>query len=436
MICGIDLGTTYSLIGHGNTLYSDLVASAVDLETRQQIDLDDINPNVIHSYKTDMTTGEMGQLPIQCSSIVLRKLADLASRRSGEQITDVVISVPAKFTTTQREATWKAAEKAGLHPKGLINEPTAAAIYACKDYKDLIVVYDLGGGTFDVTILDSRTGDYYVVATDGNGHLAGDNLDKAIADYVMKECHTPILRKSKINLMHLYKACRHAKENLTTYADEQFIEVPEMDINFKLEKDTYIELMKQTFDSTITLTKQIIGANLMECDHPKILFVGGSTADKYLREWVKGELQLEELKFDCNPSFIVAKGVSLYAEMVENGRASIEVSDVTNRLAIEMSNGTTETIIEKNSIIPITESYMLVNTEDTQYLNVNLYQGDGTMAIENSYIGTLAYDYGQVMASGAGIVEIEVTVDRDGQVTIMGTDIARNQTQEIKLVMR
>lgn len=436
MICGIDLGTTYSIIGHGNTLFSDLVASAVDLETKQQIELDDINPNVIHSYKTDMTTGSMGELPIQCSSIVLRKLADIASRRAGEEIKDVVISVPAKFTTTQREATWKAAEKAGLNPKGLINEPTAAAIYACRDYKDLIVVYDLGGGTFDVTILDARTGDYYVVATDGNGHLAGDNLDMAIADYIMRQCKTPILRRSKINLMNLYKACRHAKENITTYADSQFIEVPEMDISFELTKEKYIELMKKTFEPTLTLTRQVISMNLMECDHPKLLFVGGSTADKYLREWVKEELQLEEFEFDCNPSFIVAKGVSLYAEMVENGRANVEISDVTNRLSIEMSTGVTETIIEKNSVIPITESYMLVNTEDTRYLNVNLYQGDCVMAIENSYIGTLAYDYGKEMPAGLGIVEIDVTVDRNGQVTIIGTDVARNQTQEIKLVMR
>lgn len=436
MICGIDLGTTYSLIGHGDTLYSDLVASAVDLKTKQQVDLDLINPDVVHSYKTDMTTGEMGELPISCSSIVLKELANIASRRSGETITDVVISVPAKFTTTQREATWKAAEKAGLNPKGLINEPTAAAIYACKDYKDLIVVYDLGGGTFDVTILDARTGQFYVVATDGNGHLAGDNLDQNIAAYVMKECKVPIMKRSKVNLLELYKECRHAKENITTWADSQFIEVPAMDISFELTRDKYIQIMKETFEPTLELTDKVISMNLMRCDKPKLLFVGGSTADKYLREWVKEELGLEELEFDCNPSFIVAKGVSLYAEMVEDGRAAVEITDVTDRLSLELDTGVTETIIESNSAIPISESYIVSNTETTRYLNINLYQGDAIMAIENSYIGTLIFDYGRVVEKGQGPVDVEVKVDRNGTVTLEATDIATNNTQEVKLVMR
>lgn len=436
MVCGIDLGTTYSLIGHGENLYSDLVASAVDLKTKQQIDLDLINPNVVHSYKTDMTTGEMGELPISCSSIVLKKLADIASKRIGETVTDVVISVPAKFTTTQREATWRAAQLAGLNPRGLINEPTAAAIYACKDYKDLIVVYDLGGGTFDVTILDSRTGQYYVVATDGNGKLAGDNLDMAIADYIMKESHVPIMKKSKVNLLELYKKCRHAKENITRYADSQFIEFPDMGIAFTLTRDKYIELMKTTFQPTIDLTLNVIRNSLMEFDKPKLLFVGGSTADGFLREWVKDELGLEEFNIDCNPSFIVARGVSLYAEMVEDGRADIEINDVTDRLSIELASGITETIIEKNSVIPTSETHLICNDEDTRYINLNLYQGDGVMAVQNSYIGTLVYDYGQVMAKGTGVVDVEVRVDRNGHVTLLATDLTRNETQEIKLIMR
>lgn len=436
MICGIDLGTTYSLIGHGENLYSDLVASAVDLTTKKQVDLNYISPNIIHSYKTDMTTGEMGELPISCSSIVLKELVSIAEKRTGEEVKDVVISVPAKFTTTQREATWRAAQLAGLNPKGLINEPTAAAIFACKDYKDLIVVYDLGGGTFDVTILDSRTGQYYVVATDGNGKLAGDNLDRAIANYIMKESHTPIRLKTKLNLMELYCKCRVAKENITQYADTQFIDCPEMGIAFTLTKEKYIELMKETFQPTIDLTLSVMRNSLMEFDKPKLLFVGGSTADKYLREWVKDELGLEEFKIDCNPSFIVARGVALYAKMVEDGRADVEINDVTDRLSIELASGITETIIEKNSVIPTSETHLICNDEDTRYINLNLYQGDGVMAVQNSYIGTLVYDYGQIMAKGTGVVDVEVRVDRNGHVTLLATDLTRNETQEIKLIMR
>lgn len=436
MICGIDLGTTYSLIGHGENLYSDLVASAVDLTTKKQVDLNYISPNIIHSYKTDMTTGEMGELPISCSSIVLKELVSIAEKRTGEEVKDVVISVPAKFTTTQREATWRAAQLAGLNPKGLINEPTAAAIFACKDYKDLIVVYDLGGGTFDVTILDSRTGQYYVVATDGNGKLAGDNLDRAIANYIMKESHTPIRLKTKLNLMELYCKCRVAKENITQYADTQFIECADMGIAFTLTKEKYIELMKETFQPTIDLTLSVMRNSLMEFDKPRLLFVGGSTADKYLREWVKDELGLEEFKIDCNPSFIVARGVALYAKMVEDGRADVEINDVTDRLSIELASGITETIIEKNSVIPTSETHLICNDEDTRYINLNLYQGDGVMAVQNSYIGTLVYDYGQVMAKGTGVVDVEVRVDRNGHVTLLATDLTRNETQEIKLIMR
>lgn len=436
MICGIDLGTTYSLIGHGDNLYSDLVASAIDMKTKEQVDLDHITPDVIHSYKTNMTTGDEGKLSVICSSIVLKKLADIASKRTGEDIKDVVISVPAKFTVTQREATWNAALQAGLNPKALINEPTAAAIYACKDYRDLLVVYDLGGGTFDVTILDSRTGDYYVIATDGNGHLAGDNLDQAIAEYIMKQCKVPILRRTKVALLELYKACRHAKENITTYADTQFIEVPSMGIEFELTKDKYIELMKSTFESTIELTRNVIDANLMSFDKPKLLFVGGSTADKYLREWVKSELDLEEMKFDCNPSYIVARGVAEYAKMVEDGTAASEVTDVTARLSIELSTGQTETIIEENSSIPITETHMIINDEDTRYLNLNLYQGNNVMAVENTYIGTLVYDYGSVVKKGQGVVEVDLTVDRNGHIKLSATDMTRNITQDIKLIMR
>lgn len=436
MIYGIDLGTTYSIIGRGDKLYSDLVASAVNIETKEQVDLNDITPSVIHSYKTDMTTGEMGELPISCSSIVLKKLAHIATERAGEEVKDVVISVPAKFTTTQREATWRAAQKAGLNPKGLINEPTAAAIYACRDYKDLIVVYDLGGGTFDVTVLDSRTGQYYVVATDGNGKLAGDNLDNAIAKHIMTETKVPIMLRTDINKLKLKSLCRKAKENITQYADTQFIDMPEMGIKFTLTKEKYIELMKETFEPTIELTKEVISTSLMEFDRPKLLFVGGSTADKYLREWVKEELGLEEFIIDCNPSFIVARGIALYAKMVEDGSADIEINDVTDRLSIELSTGMTETIIEKNTTIPAVESYLITNDESTRYINLNLYQGDGIMASQNSYIGTLVYDYGKVIEKGAGVVDVEIRVDRNGHVTLLATDFTRNETQEIKLVLR
>lgn len=436
MICGIDLGTTYSLIGHGDDIFTGLVASAVDLETKQQVDIEEVNENIMSSYKIDMTTGDEGKVPVICSSIVLRKLADMASKRIGEEVKDVVISVPAKFTSTQRRATWQAAEMAGLNPRGLLNEPTAAALCACQDYKDLIVVYDLGGGTFDVTILDARTGYYYVIATDGNGKLAGDNFDRAIAAEVLKECKVPIRMRSKVNMAILTKCCRHAKEDMANTGLNQFIDVPELSVSYTLKLDKFVEIMKKTFASTIELTQKVISMNLMEHDEPKILFVGGSTANKYLREWVLEETGLEEFDFDYNPSYTVAHGISIYAKMVEEGREKMEIADVTDQLSIALDTGLADVIIEKNSVIPITESHMLSNDIKSRYLTVDLYQGENIVCTENTYIGTLKFDYGEEREAGDGLVDVEVTVDRDGQVTLRCTDILTSNSQLVNLIMR
>lgn len=436
MICGIDLGTTYSLIGHGDDIFTGLVASAVNMNTKQQVDIEEIGEDIISSYKIDMTTGDEGKVPVKCSSIVLRKLADMASKRIGEEVKDVVISVPAKFTSTQRKATWQAAEMAGLNPRGLLNEPTAAALCACQDYKDLIVVYDLGGGTFDVTILDARTGFYYVIATDGNGKLAGDNFDRAIAGDVLKTCSVPIRMRSKVNMARLNMFCRKAKEDMANTGLNQYIEMPEIGVAYTLKLDKFIDIMKKTFHSTIELTKKVINMNLMEYDEPKILFVGGSTANKYLRQWVLEETGLEEFDFDYNPSYTVAHGISIYAKMVEEGREKMEIADVTDQLAIALDTGLADVIVEKNSIIPITESHMLCNDIKSRYLTVDLYQGENVVCAENTYIGTLKFDYGEEREAGDGLVDVEVTVDRDGQVTLQCTDILTSNSQKVNLIMR
>ncbi len=436
MIYGIDLGTTYSHIGHGDDIYTGLVASAVDLETKEQVDIEEINENIVKSYKIDMTTGDEGKVPMICSSIVLKRLAEMASRRTGETVKDVVISVPAKFTSTQRQATWRAAEMAGLNPRGLLNEPTAAALCACQNYKDLIVVYDLGGGTFDVTILDSRTGYYYVIATDGNGKLAGDNFDRAIANEVLKACKVPIRMRSKVNMVRLISMCRHAKEDMANTGINQFIELREMEVFYTLKLDKFLEIMKKTFASTIELTKNVMAMNLMEHDEPRLLFVGGSTANKYLRQWVLEETGLEEFDFDYNPSYIVAHGISIYAKMVEEGREKMEIADVTDQLSIALDTGLADVIIEKNSVIPITESHMLCNDIKSRYLTVDLYQGENIVCAENTYIGTLRFDYGEEREAGDGLVDVEVTVDRDGKVTLQCTDILTSNSQKVNLIMR
>lgn len=437
-ICGIDLGTTNSLIGWGDELYTGLVSSSVNVATKSQCDRDIVSKDIVSSYKVNMTTGNSGQLPIACSSIILRTLADMATRRTGEFIEDIVVSVPAKFSHTQRQAVWDAAEKAGLTMHGLINEPTAAAIYVCRDIKDLVVVYDLGGGTFDVTILDSRAGSYFVVATDGDGHLAGDNFDSALAEKAMFDCKVKVRYKSKDNVKVLISKIRIAKEVLQKTGLPQYIDMSSVGIDEEwcLTKETYIDIMKQVFAPTVKLTNQLVWTNIMEAESPKLVFVGGSTACPFLKEWVKEETGLEDIPCDTQPDYIVAKGVALYAKMLEDGTAEKEVDDVTKCLCIENDMGMAEVIIEKNTLIPTTEVKVFDNSTDTQYLNINLYQGDSVFCKDNDYIGTLIYDYGEVRQAHTGLVEVEITVDRNGRISLSCMDITTCVTQEIKLIMK
>lgn len=437
-ICGIDLGTTNSLIGHGDDLYTTLVSSSVNVRSKSQTTRDDVSEDVVSSYKVNMTIGAGGELPIACSSIILADLCRRASQTTGEYIEDVVISVPAKFSHTQRQAVWKAAEDAGLTVHGLINEPTAAAIYMCHDIKDLVVVYDLGGGTFDVTILDSRAGNYFVVATDGDGHLAGDNFDEALTELALSESKVKTRYRSPQNVKELTVQIRKAKEYIQKTGVSVYIDMSALGCatSWELTVDKYVQTMKTVFASTIKLTNQIVQANLMDCEDPKLIFVGGSTACPYLRKWVQENTGLSVLATDEQPDLIVAKGVSRYAKMVEEGTAEREVDDVTKCLCIENNLGMAEVIIEKNTIIPTSEVKTFDNSDATRYLNINLYQGDALYCRDNDYIGTLVYDYGEVRQPHEGVVEVEVMVDHNGRVSLLCTDIMTCDTQKIDLILK
>lgn len=438
MICGIDLGTTNSLIGHGDVLYTGLVSSSVNVVKGEQVPRDDVSDDVVSSYKIDMTTGDTGKLPIKCSAVVLKKLCAEASRKTGEFITDVIVSVPAKFSITQRDAVYKAGEEAGINVMGLINEPTAAAIYVCRDIKDLIVVYDLGGGTFDVTVLDSRVGSYVVVATDGNGHLAGDNFDQAIVDAALAESKVKMRYRTKQSLRSLCADVRNAKEVLQRTGMTQRIDLSMFGVAtpWELTVEKYVDIMKDVFQTTVDLTNQIVQMNTAPEDNPKIVFVGGSTACPYLRQWVKNETGLEEVVCNDMPDLIVAKGVALYAQMFEEGTAAEEVMDVTKCLSIENTRGLADVVIEKNTLIPVSEVCTFTNKEKTRYLQLKLYQGDSIICAENDYIGELVYDYGEEREPGKGIVEVEITIDRNGRITLACTDIITNDTQSVKLVTK
>ena len=436
MICGIDLGTTNSLIGYGDTLYSGLVSSSVNIATKSQSPRDVVGDDIVSSYKVDMTTGTEGQLPIACSAVILRDLADKASMASGEVVNDIVVSVPAKFTHTQRQAVMQAAEKAGLNIHGLINEPTAAALYVCKDLKDLCIVYDLGGGTFDVTVIDTRAGNYYVVATDGR-ILAGDDFDEALVEKAYSDCNIKIRYRTKNKKKEFLAEMRIAKETLQKTGLSQIVDMTKYGYNgiWELTVDTYTSIMKSVFAETITMTCHLRQAYLDETEDPKIVFVGGSTACPFLRRWVQEETGLTAMSCDAPPDYIVAKGVALYAKMLEDGTAQREIDDVTKRLCFEDNRGMTITIIEKNTTIPVEETISLSNPVKADTLELNLYQGDFLLASENDYIGTLQYKYNSTKEAEEGWVDIKVTVDMNGIITIEGADMLTGISQSVKLIM-
>lgn len=437
MYYGIDLGTTNSLIGSGENLYTGLVSSSVNVKTKQQSARDIVSGDIVSSYKVNMTIGEEGKLSIACSAIILRDLAEKASMAAKDNVTDIVVSVPAKFSHTQRQAVWEAAKIAGLNMKGLINEPTAAAIYVCRDMKDLVIVYDLGGGTFDVTLVDSRAGSYYVVASEGE-ILAGDNFDEALALRAFDDCKVKLRFRGKDNLKRLKAAVRLAKESIQRTGLVQYVDMTPYGYNgmWQLTEAIYVPIMKEVFARTISLTRHILQANLDETESPRIVFAGGSTACPYLREWVCKETKLQAVECHEPPDYIVAKGVALYAEMLFNGTAVREVDDVTKRLSIEDNRGMSITVIEKNTTIPITETMTVSNSIRSDKLEIRLYQGDSITAASNDYIGTLVYNYDKVMEPEEGFVDISVTVDRDGRISLMGTDVLTMQSQKIDLILK
>lgn len=439
MVFGIDLGTTNSLIGAGDILYTGLVSSNVDISESKQVGRDVYGDNIIASYKTDMGMSDSAQPAVFCSSVVLKALANMAKRRSGEEVKDVCISVPAYFATTQREAVKKAAEMAGLNLKRIVNEPTAAAIYVCRDIRDFVVVYDLGGGTFDVTIIDTRDGVYRTIATDGEV-LGGDDLDEALCKYLLDKYKVRMLYRKAANLNRLKVSVRLAKEHIQKTGENAFVDFSYLGKteDAELTVDEYKKLTEEVFGPTITKTMALLDKYVPSYENPKIIYTGGSTYCPYLMELLDSELGLEKLEYMADKDKLVAHGIAYIAELVKNGEDSQFITNVTKRLSIEHDDGSTIQVIEENTIIPCTVRMPLVNVIDTDKLMIRLYQGNAYMAKDNDYIGTLEYHYGTNVSEGEGLVNLDVTVSYDGVVTlkVFGLTEDESQAQDVKLTLR
>lgn len=410
-VYGIDLGTTNSIIGCNNSIISGLVPSRVDLEKRDVLSYGSFNPNSYQSYKVNMTTAEEGQQPINASSIVLNALKKEVYDKTGDTVKDVVISVPAYFSTQQREAVRRAAELSELNVKALINEPTAAAISACSGKNGIFLVYDLGGGTFDCTLVSCSNKSYTVLGTDGI-ILGGDDLDFAIMKEFIAESNIPIFKQSESFMANLRAECVKAKEEMQCTFYTMPVKIYCEGYEYTLTPDKYQELTRTVFSSTITVAANLVHTKLPINESYTLVFVGGSTYCDYLRNYIRTTLGLSNrdiLTVD-NPNFTVADGVVKYASSTEYN----EVIDVTKQISISDCEGKALVVIPANSNLPITGKIMVLNSVDTDILNLKVYQGNSIIEDNNDFIGELRYPYGCVVERGAGDVEVTISVDISG----------------------
>lgn len=426
-IYGIDLGTTNSLLGLGDRLLTGLVPSVVNLQTGEagKDVLEDMS--AARSFKCDISMSKEGQLSVSASSRVLRQLV----KESGEDVQDVVISVPAYFSDNQRHATIKATELAGLSVVGLINEPTAAAIYASKSRKALSLVYDLGGGTFDVSVVDSRFGDYDVQATDGC-ILGGDNFDANIRRWVIKQGNIKVHHLSSEDLTRLKWDCSKLKIRLQKSRQDEVLDLtPYGAGQVVLTTEIYTEIMKLTFSETIIKAKKVLGEAVPVGEKYDLVMVGGSTRCPFLREWVAKEMGQEPIEMFYDPDKIVAQGAALYAQMLSDGTAHVQVSDVTKALSIEMADGSARALIPRNSKIPVQETTVVYNSVASNKLQLNLYQGDSLLASQNELIGQLTYSYDGVIPAGEGEVIVEITVEVDGTIRFSCKELLKTHVEVV-----
>lgn len=411
-IYGIDLGTTNSLLGLNGQLLTGIVPSVVDLETGKAGITELENMSAKRSFKVDISLFEEGKMPLAASARVLRQLV----AESGADVKDVVISVPAYFSDNQRQATRKAAEVAGLNVVSLINEPTAAAIYASRQRKALSVVFDLGGGTFDVSVVDSRLGDYDVQATDGC-ILGGDNFDANLRRWVIKEANIKIHHFRPEDLTKLQWICSKAKIALQKSQAPVPIDCTGYEAGtVTLTPEVYQSIMKTTFAPAIRKAKAVVADTIPDGEPYDLVLVGGSTRCPYLQTWVAEELKHPPIPMFYDPDCIVALGASVYAQMVADGTAHVSVSDVTKALSIGMADGTCRVVVPQNSKIPVEETTIVYNNIEADCIRVNLWQGDALMADSNEFIGTLLYKYGRMVPPGEGEVIVTIRIDPDGTI--------------------
>jgi molecular chaperone DnaK len=470
-IIGIDLGTTNSCVAvmeggepiiipnlEGNRTTPSVVAFTKDGERlvgetakRQAI----TNPDrTIASIKRKMGSDHKENIdgkaysPQEISAMILQKIKMDVENYLGETVTDAVITVPAYFTDSQRQATKDAGKIAGLDVKRIINEPTAAALAYGMDKDEghhKIMVFDLGGGTFDVSILELGDGVFEVLATRGNNHLGGDDFDEAVINYIndqFKKEHGVDLTKDNMSLQRLKEAAEKAKKELssvmTTNINLPFITATQagpVHLNMDITRAKFDELTSSLVTKTLEPVKAALkDAGLQPSDIEKVILVGGSTRIPAVQDAVKKLIGKDPQK-DINPDECVAVGAAIQGGVLSGEVKDLLLLDVTPlSLGIETLGGVTTRLIERNTTIPTKKSQVFSTAADSQTsVDIHVLQGERQMASDNTTLGR--FQLTGIPPAPRGIPQIEVTfdIDANGIVNVSAKDLGTGKEQRITI---